>query len=63
MTTEKKEPDTSDAALEVQALDVVFGKHHVLKQVSLTVPAGRTLGLVGESGSVRMSRLALKMAM
>ncbi|MBC9711083.1 ABC transporter ATP-binding protein [Streptomyces sp. TRM66268-LWL] len=37
--------------LEVQDLDVAFGKHHVLKEVSLTVPQGRTLGLVGESGS------------
>lgn len=37
--------------LEIQDLDVVFGKHHVLRQVSLTVPEGRTLGLVGESGS------------
>ncbi|MFI7341028.1 ATP-binding cassette domain-containing protein [Streptomyces sp. NPDC050085] len=37
--------------LEVRDLDVAFGKHHVLKQVSLRVPRGRTLGLVGESGS------------
>lgn len=41
----------TDAVLEVQDLDVAFGKHHVLKQVSLTVTRGRTLGLVGESGS------------
>ena len=41
--------------LEVRDLDVVFGhgaaRHHVLRRLSLTLPAGRTLGLVGESGS------------
>lgn len=39
------------AALEIDSLRVGYGRREVVSGVSLSVPAGRTLGLVGESGS------------
>lgn len=39
------------AAASVKDLNVSFGAAHVLKDITLTVPAGIVVGLVGESGS------------
>lgn len=39
------------AAASVKDLNVSFGAAHVLKGITLTVPAGIVVGLVGESGS------------
>lgn len=38
-------------ALEIEDLQVRYGRREVVSGVSLEVPAGKTLGLVGESGS------------
>lgn len=38
-------------ALEIQGLQVRYGRREAVAGVSLAVPAGTTLGLVGESGS------------
>jgi ABC-type oligopeptide transport system ATPase subunit len=39
------------AAASVRNLNVSFGAAHVLKDVTMSVPAGTVVGLVGESGS------------
>jgi phospholipid/cholesterol/gamma-HCH transport system ATP-binding protein len=36
--------------LDVRNLDVVFGKQQVLRDISLRVPRGQTLAVIGESG-------------
>jgi phospholipid/cholesterol/gamma-HCH transport system ATP-binding protein len=36
--------------LDIRHLDVVFGKQHVLRGISLRVPRGQTLAVIGESG-------------
>src|SRR4029453_17075639 len=38
-------------AAAVRKLNVSFGAAHVLKDVTMSVPAGTVVGLVGESGS------------
>ncbi|WP_067195962.1 ABC transporter ATP-binding protein [Microbacterium sp. XT11] len=38
-------------ALEIDDLNVAYGRTRVVESVSLRVPKGRTVGLVGESGS------------
>lgn len=39
------------SALQISDLHVRYGRREVVSGVSITVPAGRTVGLVGESGS------------
>ena len=39
------------SAIEVNELNVWFGDHHVLKDVSFKVEQNKSFGLVGESGS------------
>jgi phospholipid/cholesterol/gamma-HCH transport system ATP-binding protein len=36
--------------VEVRDMSVQFGRQHVLRDISLTVPRGQTLALIGESG-------------
>jgi phospholipid/cholesterol/gamma-HCH transport system ATP-binding protein len=36
--------------IEVIDLEVRFGRQHVLRDISLTVPVGQTLAIIGESG-------------
>lgn len=36
--------------IEVRHLDVRFGRNQVLRDISLAVPAGQTLAIIGESG-------------
>jgi peptide/nickel transport system ATP-binding protein len=43
------------ALLEVQQLDVHFGAHHAVRALDLTIAAGETLALVGESGCGKSS--------
>jgi peptide/nickel transport system ATP-binding protein len=43
------------ALLEVQQLDVHFGAHHAVRGLDLTIAAGETLALVGESGCGKSS--------
>lgn len=40
-----------DLVVRARSLDLSFGAHHVLKDVSVDVRRGRVVGLVGESGS------------
>ncbi len=42
-------PD-STPLLQTQALSVRFGKHAVLREISLNIPRGQTLAIIGESG-------------
>ena len=37
--------------IEIESLDVRYGRTHVVRDVSLSVPAGGSFALVGESGS------------
>lgn len=44
-------PDLNDPPLlDVRNLNVVFGKQQVLRNISLRVPRGQTLAVIGESG-------------
>src|SRR6188474_3986006 len=46
-----KRPDLNDPPLlDVRRLNVTFGKQHVLRDISLRVPRGQTLAVIGESG-------------
>lgn len=36
--------------LELRGLNVVFGRQHVLRNISIRVPRGQTLAVIGESG-------------
>ncbi len=42
---------TDPVLLECENVNTFFGPHHVLKDVSLSIRPGETVGLVGESGS------------
>lgn len=48
-TTKKTEPEPG-GLIELHELGVVFGRHEVLRDVSLVVPRGQTLAVIGESG-------------
>lgn len=41
---------TADNIVEVQDLDVRFGRQHVLRDISLEIPTGQSLAIIGESG-------------
>ncbi|TWP54389.1 ABC transporter ATP-binding protein [Lentzea tibetensis] len=42
---------SADAALEVRGLSAWYGSHQVLEDISLSVPRGQCVALLGESGS------------
>jgi phospholipid/cholesterol/gamma-HCH transport system ATP-binding protein len=48
-TTSKSKP-YSGGLIELHELSVAFGRHEVLRDVSLVVPRGQTLAVIGESG-------------
>jgi phospholipid/cholesterol/gamma-HCH transport system ATP-binding protein len=51
MSTHPPERDAKAKPLiEVRALDVTFGRQRVLRNISLTIPRGQTLVIIGESG-------------
>lgn len=39
-----------DPLVKIQDLSVQFGHQHVLRNIDLTIPAGQTIALIGESG-------------
>ena len=41
---------TEDSIVETQNLHVSFGRHDVLRDVTLQIPRGQTLAIIGESG-------------
>lgn len=51
MAIAAKSPNSSDQPLiEARAMSVAFGRQNVLRDISLTVPQGQTLAVIGESG-------------
>ncbi len=40
----------ADPLIEVHELGLAFGRHEVLRNISLTIPRGQTLAIIGESG-------------
>ena len=40
----------SDSIIEIDSLHVRFGRQHVLREVSINIPRGETLAIIGESG-------------
>lgn len=51
MSTSTAKADTSQHGLiELHDLSVTFGRHEVLRDIDLVVPAGQTLAIIGESG-------------
>ena len=48
-TTNKSNPPNG-GLIELRELGVAFGRHEVLRDVSLVVPRGQTLAVIGESG-------------
>lgn len=50
MASTKKATDPSSALIELQRLSVAFGRNPVIRDVTLAVPRGQTLAVIGESG-------------
>jgi phospholipid/cholesterol/gamma-HCH transport system ATP-binding protein len=51
-TPKQKRPKSqqSEAFIELQGLSVTFGRQPVLRDISLSIPRGQTLAVIGESG-------------
>ena len=47
----KRETLAGQTALSIKNLDLTIEGHHILENVSLDIPAGKVMGLAGESGS------------
>ncbi len=43
-------PARSEALLELRGVHVTFDRHTVLRDITLSIPAGQTLAIIGESG-------------
>ncbi len=51
MVSSSRQRDFDDAPLvQVEGLDVAFGRQQVLRDIELTIPRGQTLAVIGESG-------------
>ncbi|MDU0347671.1 ABC transporter ATP-binding protein [Actinomyces sp. MRS3W] len=49
----------NDVALSLEGVDFSYGDQRVLRDVSLTVPAGRSVAIVGPSGSGKSTLLSI----
>jgi phosphate transport system ATP-binding protein len=50
LTPQNAEPSMQPAALAVQKLNAWFGTHHVVKEISLSLPKNHVTALIGPSG-------------
>ena len=50
MSHRSDNPNDAKPLVEVRKLNVRFGQQHVLRNITLTIPHGQTLALIGESG-------------
>jgi phospholipid/cholesterol/gamma-HCH transport system ATP-binding protein len=49
-TKRLKPQDSKEAFIDLQRLSVTFGRQPVLRDISLSIPRGQTLAIIGESG-------------
>jgi len=50
MVASKKVSDPSNAFIELQQLNVTFGRQQVIRDLTLAIPRGQTVAIIGESG-------------
>ncbi len=50
MATTKKNVDAAKALIELQQLNVTFGRQAVIRELTLVIPRGQTVAIIGESG-------------
>jgi phospholipid/cholesterol/gamma-HCH transport system ATP-binding protein len=50
MASTKKSSDDGKAFISLERLDVTFGRHEVIRDLTLAVPRGQTIAIIGESG-------------
>ena len=49
-TKASKSDGRASGLIELNELDVNFGRHMVLRDITLSIPRGQTLAVIGESG-------------
>ena len=50
MVASSKKPDAASPLVETRSLAVRFGSQQVLREISLSIPHGQTVAIIGESG-------------
>lgn len=50
MASTKKTSDDGKSLISLERLDVTFSRHPVIRDVSLAIPRGQTVAIIGESG-------------
>jgi phospholipid/cholesterol/gamma-HCH transport system ATP-binding protein len=57
--TESTRERSSEPLIELRAVDVQFGRQQVLREITLVVPRGQTVAIIGESGCGKTVTLKL----